>query len=301
MGSEDLEASVSSTYPLQAQLFDLLSDRQVGRILSQYQEAEDWPSIRMIRDLRDATTDHSWLWMLGPNGPRFTPHEFCLAVRVRIGADVAPPGHLCAVCGESMDTRGIHAMNCAPGESTRGHYSLCSVVHCLASLSDSSACTEVRGLVPSRPALRPADVLTSAAFGHLAALDVCVTSPERSGAGPDACIAGAQRKLDKYAGVLDELVAEGYDYRPLVWSCWGRAGTDAAAAIRTLSAAAARRRGLADDAPLARRARALIGARLWRRVGAMVRVCLQKVSSEDVADLLQDEKDDSYTSGGEVE
>ena len=159
-----------------------------------------------------------------------------------------------------MDSRALHALNCATGESIRGHYSVCSIVHAVASLADTSACTEPRGLVPSRPALRPADVLTSAAFGPLAALDVCVASPEGSGAGPDACVAGAQRKTDKYSSVLDELVAEGYDYRPLVWSCWGRAGTDASAAMWALAAAAARRQGLADARPLARRAQALIGA-----------------------------------------
>ena len=73
--------------------------------------------------------------------------------------------------------------------------------------------------MPSRPALRPADVLTSVAFGVLAALDVCIASPDGEGAGADACVSAAARKADHYADVIDELSAEGVAYKPLVWTC----------------------------------------------------------------------------------
>ena len=92
----------------------------------------------------------------------------------------------------------------------------------LASLSDNAAAAEPCGLVPSRPALRPADVLTTSAFARLAALDVGVACPDAGDAGDDACVAMHEAKHGTYADVLGELADEGIDYRPLVWSCWGR-------------------------------------------------------------------------------
>ena len=48
---------------------------------------------------------------------------------------------------------------------------------------------EPMGLVPSRPTLRPADVLSGAFHnGRLAAVDVGVISPSAAGAGAD-CVA----------------------------------------------------------------------------------------------------------------
>ena len=126
-------------------------------------------------------------------------------MRLRIGAEVAPAGQECACCGEKLDPLCLHALRCAPGESSRGHYSVCSVVHGLASLADSSSVVEPRGLVPSRPAIRPADVLTSAAFCIPAALDVCVASPDSAGAGTDVCISAEARKCGHYKDVMDEL------------------------------------------------------------------------------------------------
>ena len=131
-----------------------------------------------------------------------------------------------------------------------------------------------------------------------------MASPDGSGAGPDACVAGAKRKTDKYSSVLNELVAEGYQYRPLVWSCWGRSGTDASAAMWAMASAAARRQGLADARPLARRAQALIGARLWRRVGAMVSTCLGRVDQCVLEQLLPGvdcSSDDDAEFGSEAE
>ena len=102
----------------------------------------------------------------------------------------------------------------------------------LASLADGAAATEVRGLVASAPMLRPADLLTTAAFGRLSALDVVVASPDAAGAGDDACAAAVSRKLGVggYGPYLEELAADGVDYRPLAWTCWGRPHVDAAAA-----------------------------------------------------------------------
>ena len=186
---------------------------------------------------------------------------------------------------------------CKPGESSRGHYAVSGVLPCLASLSDASSSTEARGLVPSRPALRPADILTSAAFGRQAALDVCVACPHAGGAGADACAAAIKRKRDKYSNILLELQREGYDYKPLVWSCWGRPDADASIALRTMASAAARRKGFAGSAQLEKRARALIGAHIWRRAARMVLACLRIGSSEDVAELLPADADADSSAG----
>ena len=298
LGSGDPDTDEHSFWALQTQLCSLSSERKAAWVRSQYVANGDHASVRQMDDLCDKGTDHSWLWLLASHaGPRTRNPEFCVAVRLRIGADIAPAEQECACCGEKMDARGLHALRCAPGESSRGHYAVCGVVHGLASLADSSSAVEPRGLVPSRPAIRPADVLTSAAFCTPAALDVCIASPDSAGAGTDVCIAAEVGKAGKYAAVLEELRAEGYDYRPMVWTSWGRAGLGAQAIVRSLAAVAARRRGLADPRPLELRARALISAQVWRRAAAMVLACLQRAASADAEELLPavewDEVDDS--------
>ena len=114
----------------------------------------------------------------------------------------------------------------------------------------------------------------------------CAWLAQTGGAGGGACAAAAVRKRDHYAAVLDELHEEGYDYRPLVWTCWGRPSPEAAGTLRTLAQVAARRKGLAEPAALEGRARALIGAHIWRRAAAMVLACMDRCRQEDVAELL---------------
>ena len=75
---------------------------------------------------------------------------------------------------------------------------------------------ETAGLGPGVPSLRPADVLTSAAFpGRLAALDIGITSPDSSLAGIDCCDSMHRRKLGVYRPYFARMEAK---YQPLVWS-----------------------------------------------------------------------------------
>ena len=177
------------------------------------QDRGDWSGVRLLDDLRAPDTDHSWLWLLAtPTGDEVRGQEFIVAVRVRIGADVMAAGQPCRCCGGILDAKGHHAMRCAPGESTRGHNRVANTLLSLASLADGASCAEPRGLVASRPALRPADVLTTAAFGRGAALDVSIVSPDAAGAGSDPCVASVRKKLDKYRSVFEQLLEAGYDY-----------------------------------------------------------------------------------------
>ena len=93
-------------------------------------------------------------------------------------------------------------------------------------------------------------------------------------------------KLREYRDVLQELADEGIRYRPLVWSCWGRPHCDASAAVHSMAAAAARRRGLGDARALASRVSGLVGVHIWRRAAAMVATCVPAAASSDLGGVL---------------
>ena len=293
-GSEDVEHPDREPN-LQTKLADLGAGALIADIIGELEAAEDWPGLRQFDDLRAAGTDHTWLWALSnADGSEVRPREFCTAVRLRLGADIISTEAVCACCGGQLDRRCFHALRCAPGESTRGHIWVASTLVDASSLSDPSTVAEPRGLVGSRPGLRPADLLSSAAFGRPAALDVSIVCPDASGAAADPCAATAARKVDKYGHVLEELREEGIDYRPLVWTCWGRPSGDAQQAMRTIAAAAARRRGLGDPAPLERHLRGSVGAQIWRRAACMVHACLPDAATEDVSRLIRPRGDGAW-------
>ena len=202
------------------------------------------------------------------------------AVRLRLGASFADQALPCRVCRGVLDPDGCHALCCAPGESTRGHNEVRDCVFDLARVADATAEKEVLGLLDTAPGLRPADVLTSAVSpGRTSALDVCVAAPGALRAGADCTESARVRKRSVYAKYLDALAAEGVDYLPLVWCCWGREHPDTTAALTRLARQAARRRGLASPAQLLRQARTQVGAALARRSAAMLRACMPAASA----------------------
>ena len=286
-GAEDPEHPMHGEQNLQTRLCNLGGAGRVKALRASLEARHDWPGIRRFDDLCSPETDHSWLWLLAtPTGDEVRGQEFVVATRLRIGADVVATEQQCRCCGGILDVRGHHALRCASGESTRGHNRVANTLLCLASLSDGTSCAEPRGLIASRPALRPADVLTTAAFGRGAALDVSIVSPDATGAGSDPCVASVAKKMRKYSSVLDELVEAGLDYRPVTWSCWGRPDAATSAVVRSMAVAAARRRGLASPAALACRTNALIGAQIWRRAAAMVLACQGASVPGDIDALL---------------
>ena len=190
IGSEDPEHP-DEMPNLQTQLCELVSRHRVTQLRQELELAGDWAGTRRIDDLRDGGTDHSWIWAAASQSPgcRISGREFCTALLLRLGAPVLKEAGVCAVCGEVMGAQCLHALRCAPGESTRGHNGVRDQLLGLATLGDPCSVCEPPGLVPSRPGLRPADILSSAAFARQAALDVGVASPDAAGAGDDACAA----------------------------------------------------------------------------------------------------------------
>ena len=133
--------------------------------------------------------------------------EYVEAVRVRLGAGGPATCKVCSCCGvRTLDRAGAHASCCAPGESTRGHNATRDILYEFASHADPSAAKEPEFLIPSRPRDRPADVLTSAVPGCVAALDVGVASPAAAAAGDDAAQAMRIRKLNEREPVRLELL-----------------------------------------------------------------------------------------------
>ena len=108
------------------------------------------------------------------------------------------------------------------------------------------------------------------------ALDVGVAAVEARHAGADCTESMRTRKRNAYGPqLLDALEAEGIEYKPLVWSCYGREHPDTTAVLTVLARTAARRRGMASHTPLLQRTRARVGAALARRAAAMLRACMR--------------------------
>ena len=271
---------------LQSRLADIAAKPRLERLLATLRQSNDWEGIRLWNDLCDGGTDHRWLWVLSaPDSTILSPPEIVDAVRLRLGADILSGPSTCARCGEGLDGQCRHALRCAPGPATRGHNRVRDTLLGLASIADCTAATEVRGLVASAPSLRPADLLTTAAFGKLVAFDVGIANPAACTAGSDACASMVQRKLNDYAHVLEELQADGVEYRAAVWSCWGRPHTDASTAVRSMAQAAARRHGAVRARDIERRACRALGVQLWKRAAQMVDACRPKLETEE-ADLV---------------
>ena len=280
-GAEDEEFEADG---LQAALCALGDRDACTRLLLQLDAEESHSRRRALLELRDSSVSHEWLWRVSrAHGPAVPPGEFQDAVRIRLGAPCAGPGTECARCGAALGACCAHALCCARREATRGHYSVRDEVLVVAHLAQPSASIETAGLVPSAPALRPADILTSAALpGRLAALDIGVTCPEATGAGEDCCDAMYRRKRRAYAPHLRELEEEqDVAYRPMVWSAYGRAHPETEAMLTSMAVLAARRRGLRDHRPILRRVRCAIGVALVRRAVQMVHACIPHLDAEE--------------------
>ena len=284
IGAEDAEhpasAAAAAKPRLQRALAGLVDRDRLDSLTAEAQAEGRRPDLNRLRELRDDTVSAEWLWALDPrSSTALEPDAYVAAARLRLGAGFATEQLQCRACHGVLNTGGTHAFCCAPGESTRGHNDVRDAVFDLARMADATAETEVLGLLDAAPGLRPADILTSAASpGLTSALDIGVASPDALNAGNDCTESMRLRKRRVYARHLEALRAEGIEYRPLVWSCWGREHPDTTAILTQLARQAARRQGAPGHGPLLRRARAQIGAAIARRGAAMLRACMPGVA-----------------------
>ena len=137
-GVEDPEAADRSR--LQGVLSRLQGEPRLEALDDRLRAASDWPGLRRLRELRDPSTDHSWMNCLhAAHGPVLDADSYVDALRVRFGVPFLPDDAECALCGGLLDRRCVHPQTCAQAESTRGHYRVCSRVYMVAAL----------GLIPS--------------------------------------------------------------------------------------------------------------------------------------------------------
>ena len=190
---------------------------------------------------------------------------------------------LCGNCGKAVvGCAGGHALLCAKGESTRGHNDIRDELHCMACTVHAGAETEAQGLIPSRPLLRPADILTGAFHnGRLAAVDVGVICPTATGAGADCVVTMDTRKRERMRPYQPELEAGGIEYHPFAISCWGRLHPAASSMLHSLAKRKARREGLACEWAIFERLLARITSAVWTRAA---RMALQCRGDEDAPD-----------------
>ena len=269
--------SASNMAHLQRELCLLMDNSKLRRLLERLRLQGDDASLRRLNELRDSRTCQSWLWHVDPKeGTVLNEMDFSTAVRHRLGAEFVSEPVACWICGKCMDVTAAHALCCAQGESTAGHYTVVRAVVDGLRVADSSVVTEVRGLVEDSSA-RPADVYTRAALpGRDAALDITVASQDAIGAGEDCCTTAFNKKLRKYARLLGPLARDGVGFRPMVWSSEGRPHPVVDRIINFAAELAARKHPDASAKEFAQRWRREIGVALQKRLARMVRACLPR-------------------------
>ena len=165
-GVEDPEFCQRDDRNLQAQLCGVFDKLRFDKIENALFSERDWHAWRRIRELRDPSVSHDWLWALNPaHGISVSKEEFALGIRLRIGVPFFENVVECAYCGDAtLDPYGSHCLRCALGPSNCGHNAVRDEVLGVAHLADPTALKEAINLIPNFPLLRPADVLTSSAI-----------------------------------------------------------------------------------------------------------------------------------------
>ena len=138
-------------------------------------------------------------------------------------------------------------------------------------------------LVSSRPRARSADVLTPAAIpGRVAALDIGITSLAAAN-GLDATEMMFRWKVEKRTDQHAELEAQNTEYRPLVWTCFGRPHHAVSNVLDCIAKRVARRKGC-NAASVLRKLQCGISVCLARRAARMSLACWPLQLSNGIAD-----------------
>ena len=153
-------------------------------------------SHKRLQSLQSKTVNHAWMWNLSEHqgGCIADQGEYREAIRVRLGAGGPTSPILCQVCRNMyLDPMGEHSSKCCVGEATRGHNACGKVLWGYALDADPGAEREPAQLVQQDPALRPADLLTSASGRQIGA-DIGITSPSTACSGDKAMKNMVKRK-----------------------------------------------------------------------------------------------------------
>ena len=285
-GGEDPEQETPEHQGLQQRLCAVVDDLRVDELSERMEASHRWGDKRRLHELRDPSVSHDWLWAINPAYGSHVPDEdYVTCVRLRLGAPIIDDAVVCHRCGAAiLDRACSHALCCSLGEATKGHNKVRDDILRVVHIADSTAETEVQGLIPDAPSLRPADIFTEAAVpGCQAAMDIGITSPDSTGAGDDCCEAMYRTKMARYEQYLPGLTRRGIRYKPMILSAYGRWHPDSLLTMEAITKRAARKRGYMDHRLLLRRALASIGVLVWRRACAMVRSCLPKPTAEEMA------------------
>ena len=268
---------------LQQELCGLLDEQRAEEFRATHTRRHNWSDLRRLRELQGPSVSHDWLWAFNPaHGATVAAGDFGIALRIRLGAFLTDEPTLCARCGkEILERNAAHALCCAAPEGTHGHYEARDKVFNLVQLADNTATTEVPELIPSAPALRPADIYTDGALpGTKAALDIGICSPDATNAGLDCCESMWDRKRARYEEYFEEMAANNLRYVPVVLSCYGRLHPEAADTLERIALQAGRRLGISNHKALLRRATAAVGVTVVTRAVAMARACLPRLGEE---------------------
>ena len=252
----------------------------VEKLLAHYHCVDD-RAARRLEELMHKGTCHDWLWIINPrDGSRLAEEDFLLALGNRLGASLVTAGDSqCKMCGEVLDATASHAMCCAKGECTRGHYCIVGRVADGISIVDPALQTEVRGLAGTTD--RPADILTVGALpGTRTALDITVASQDAFHAGTDACATAYRRKMTRYSSILPALRRAGVVFQPMVWSAEGRPHPATVRVLESTLKIVRARKSIECAAELRSRWRHEIAIAIQRRKAAMIRAVLPDRSSQ---------------------
>lgn len=148
-GTEDAKYCQRDDQNLQAQLCALGDKPRLVDLDTKLRAANDCKASRRIRELRDPSVSHDWLWALNPAyGSSLSSDQFSDASRLRLGMPLFEGSGMCARCGDdSLDCFGSHCLRCALGQATRGHNQVRDEVRILAHLADPSAQAEPVNLI----------------------------------------------------------------------------------------------------------------------------------------------------------
>ena len=280
IGQDDPEYGDSHSGKHLQKLLCRFIDREAMHNLVEHFRAQGRSAeVKRLDELGDPSVNNHWMWRLSrQQGPILDDDLYITALRARLGAEQLEVDTVCGYCGSAfLDRFAIHPSCCAGGESTRGHYEVRDAMLGLAQCADAAAETEVVGLCPRAPELRPADILTSgAAAGWMSAIDVGIASPHARQAGTDCVQTMHNKKQDFYANHMADLEHQGIKYVPAVFSTYGRERPATSRCLEFMARRAARKQGLRDHYDILRRARGDIGLAIAARYARMIRACFPR-------------------------